>query len=137
MHSVHPPFSLPINPYRSLLPKAHRPQRRESSQFYSYPYIFSSSAHFGPAGKKLIILDEADNMTKSAQFALRRVIEKYTSNTRFCLICNYLNKIIPALQSRCTRFRFGPLESKQIKELMIKIAGKEGCKYVRTKRGML
>ena len=85
----------------------------------------------------MIILDEADNMTKSAQFALRRVIEKYTSNTRFCLICNYLNKIIPALQSRCTRFRFGPLESKQIKELMIKIAGKEGCKYVRTKRGML
>ena len=37
------------------------------------------------------------------------VIEKFTENTRFCLICNYLSKIIPALQSRCTRFRFGPL----------------------------
>lgn len=37
------------------------------------------------------------------------MIEKFTENTRFCLICNYLSKIIPALQSRCTRFRFGPL----------------------------
>lgn len=42
------------------------------------------------------------------------VIEKFTDNVRFCLICNYLSKIIPALQSRCTRFRFGPLDSKQI-----------------------
>ncbi len=42
------------------------------------------------------------------------VIEKFTENTRFCLICNYLSKIIPALQSRCTRFRFGPLNSEQM-----------------------
>ncbi|GIZ03221.1 replication factor C subunit 5 [Caerostris extrusa] len=43
-----------------------------------------------------------------------RVIEKFTENTRFCLICNYLSKITPAIQSRCTRFRFGPLSNKQI-----------------------
>ena len=42
-------------------------------------------------------------------YFLLLVIEKFTENTRFCLICNYLSKIIPALQSRCTRFRFGPL----------------------------
>lgn len=42
------------------------------------------------------------------------VIEKFTDNVRFCLIGNYLSKIIPALQSRCTRFRFGPLDFKQI-----------------------
>lgn len=53
-------------------------------------------------------------MTQDAQSALRRVIEKYTSNTRFCMICNYVNKIMPALQSRCTRFRFAPLQPEQI-----------------------
>jgi len=63
---------------------------------------------------KLIILDEADAMTNDAQNALRRVIEKYTENVRFCIICNYLGKITPAIQSRCTRFRFGPLNSQQI-----------------------
>ena len=42
-------------------------------------------------------------MTQDAQNALRRIIEKFTDNVRFCIICNYLSKIIPALQSRCTR----------------------------------
>lgn len=43
------------------------------------------------------------------------VIEKYTRNTRFCLICNYVGKIIPALQSRCTRFRFPPLAESYVR----------------------
>lgn len=60
-------------------------------------------------GFKLIVLDEADMMTQAAQAALRRVIEQYTKNVRFCIVCNYVNKIIPAIQSRCTRFRFSPL----------------------------
>ena len=42
------------------------------------------------------------------------VVEKYTKTTRFCLICNYVSKIIPALQSRCTRFRFGPLDDESV-----------------------
>lgn len=75
---------------------------------------FASSRKLFSTGLKLVILDEADSMTRPAQFALRRVIEKYTKNTRFCLLCNYINKIIPALQSRCTRFRFGPLETEQV-----------------------
>ncbi|XP_052202462.1 replication factor C subunit 5 [Diospyros lotus] len=80
---------------------------------------FASTQSFSFCGKssvKLVLLDEADAMTKDAQFALRRVIEKYTKNTRFSLICNHVNKIIPALQSRCTRFRFAPLDAIHVTE---------------------
>lgn len=66
-------------------------------------------------------------MTSDAQFALRRVIEKYTKNARFCLICNYVSKIIPALQSRCTRFRFAPLSQNQIQGRLSEVAQAENC----------
>ncbi|KAF5182591.1 Replication factor c subunit [Thalictrum thalictroides] len=75
---------------------------------------------------KLVLLDEADAMTKDAQFALRRVIEKYTKSTRFALICNHVNKIIPALQSRCTRFRFAPLDASHVTERLKHVIKAEG-----------
>jgi len=81
--------------------------RNEISNFAGTRKLFST-------GIKLVILDEADNMTRDAQMALRRVIEKYASNARFCIICNYASKIIPALQSRCTRFRFAPLKTELV-----------------------
>ncbi|XP_059052011.1 replication factor C subunit 5 [Achroia grisella] len=89
---------------------------------------FASTRTIFKAGPKLIILDEADAMTNDAQNALRRIIEKYTDNVRFCIICNYLGKIIPALQSRCTRFRFAPLNKNQIVPRLKEIAAAEGVK---------
>ncbi|WFD33070.1 Subunit of heteropentameric Replication factor C (RF-C) [Malassezia sp. CBS 17886] len=76
---------------------------------------------------KLIVLDEADAMTQAAQAALRRVIEQYTRNVRFCLIGNYVNKIIPAIQSRCTRFRFAPLDIGQVERRLDMVIAAERC----------
>ncbi len=55
------------------------------------------------------------------------VMEKYTRNARFCLICNYVSKIIPALQSRCTRFRFQPLPERFVQGRLEHICGQERC----------
>lgn len=74
---------------------------------------------------KLVILDETDAMTGDAQAILRKVVENYTRNARFCLICNYIQKIIPALQSRCTRFKFSPLNKSDIKIKLNDIITKE------------
>jgi len=87
---------------------------------------FASTRTIFNSGYKLVILDEADAMTNDAQNALRRIIEKFTDNVRFCLIGNYLSKIIPALQSRCTRFRFGPLQSEQILPRLNHVIQEEG-----------
>eukprot|EP00658_Telonema_sp_P-2_P042777 TRINITY_DN30771_c0_g1_i1.p1 TRINITY_DN30771_c0_g1~~TRINITY_DN30771_c0_g1_i1.p1 ORF type:complete len:341 (-),score=72.51 TRINITY_DN30771_c0_g1_i1:206-1228(-) len=95
--------------------------RNQIKEFASTRMVFSS-------GHKLIVLDEADAMTNDAQMALRRVIEKYTKNVRFCIICNYVSKIIPALQSRCTRFRFSPLKPEQIVGRLEQIISEENCK---------
>ena len=77
---------------------------------------------------KILILDEADNMTAPAQQALRRTMENYTKNCRMILICNYSNKIIPPIQSRCVVFRFSLLNNDDIKERIKFIAKEEKIK---------
>lgn len=74
---------------------------------------------------KIVILDEADAMTPEAQEALRKVMEKKCSITRFCFICNYINKIIEPIASRCTQFRFKPLDRQAVINKILTIAKTE------------
>lgn len=74
---------------------------------------------------KILVLDEADNMTGDAQHALRRTMERYTDTCRFVLSCNYSGKIIEPIQSRCAIFRFVPLSDSDVASYLNMVAEKE------------
>lgn len=86
---------------------------RDKIKSFSRTVVSSASEttkHKYPAPEfKIIILDEADMMTQDAQSALRRTMEAYSRITRFCLVCNYVTRIIDPLASRCSKFRFKEL----------------------------
>lgn len=88
---------------------------------------FASSIGFG--GLKLIILDECDYMTPNAQAALRNVIETFSKTTRFILTCNYVDKIIDPIQSRCQIFNIVPPSKKEVAQHLVKILDGENIKY--------
>ncbi|RLG80164.1 MAG: replication factor C small subunit, partial [Thermoprotei archaeon] len=90
---------------------------------------FARSRVPGEIPFKIIILDEADNMTADAQQALRRLMEMYTATTRFILIANYPSKIIEPIQSRCAFFRFTPLKKEDVVARLRWIAEQENVMY--------
>ncbi|XP_063923370.1 replication factor C subunit 2 [Zophobas morio] len=84
-----------------------------------------------PAGRhKIIILDEVDSMTEGAQQALRRTMEIYSNTTRFALACNYSEKVIEAIQSRCAILRYSRLTDAQILARTLQVCQKENVEYV-------
>nr|MDO8117256.1 AAA family ATPase [Candidatus Sigynarchaeota archaeon] len=87
---------------------------------------FSSMQEFIDVPFKIIILDEADSVTRDAQNAMRRVIEIASHNVRFILICNYADEIIDPIKSRCAIMRFKPLNREDMKRHLGYIAKQEG-----------
>lgn len=89
---------------------------------------FARTKTIDKIGYRLIILDEADALTTEAQHALRRTMERYTSVSRFILICNWSSKIVEPIQSRCAVFRFKPLSESDQKEYIKRIVNGEKLK---------
>jgi len=91
---------------------------------------FARVKSIGEIPFKIMILDEADNMTSDAQQALRRTMERYTETCRFVMCANYSGKIIEPIQSRCAPFRFSYLPRKEHDSYLCQIAEKEKIKLV-------
>jgi len=89
---------------------------------------FARTKPIGDVPFKLIIMDEADNLTSDSQQALRRMMEDYSSITRFIFACNYSSKIIEPIQSRCAVFRFRALPEQYQKEFIMRIVKGEKLK---------
>lgn len=87
---------------------------------------YARTSPLGGVGFKLLLLDEADNLTAEAQASLRRLMERYSGSCRFILSCNYSSRIIEPIQSRCAVFRFRAYSSGAIREQLERIAKSEG-----------
>ena len=88
---------------------------------------FASSASFKPL--KVIILDEADFLTMQAQASLRNIIETFSKTTRFILTCNFIERIIDPLQSRCQVLKIIPPSKNEAAQHIIHILKNENIKY--------
>ena len=88
---------------------------------------FSSTASFRQI--KVVILDEADFLTIQAQASLRNVIEKFSRSTRFIMTCNYVERIIDPLQSRCQVLKIIPPSKQEVARHLADILNKENTKF--------
>ncbi len=95
---------------------------------------FVTQSLFKDGSLKFVILDEADNIPGQVQHALRRIIEKTSNNIKFILLCNYINKIIDPIISRCAVFRFVSLPKEKIIERLKYISEEEKLKIPSEKR---
>lgn len=86
---------------------------------------FVNSKPLFHTGMKFVILDEVDYMTKNAQQALRYLLQNYSKNVRFCLICNYISKIDEGLQNEFIRLRFNQLPKEDIITFLTHISDSE------------
>jgi len=91
---------------------------------------FARTRSIGEIPFKILILDEADNMTSDAQQALRRTMERFTETCRFIMIANYSGKIIEPLQSRCAPFRFSYMTKEDQDRYLRNIIEKENIKIL-------
>lgn len=78
---------------------------------------------------KIVFLDEADFLSKQAQAVLRGMMEEYYSNARFILTCNYVNKLMSPIRSRCAVFKFDALDKQMVKNYIISILNKENISF--------
>jgi len=89
--------------------------RNQINQFVNSNTLFNQ-------GMKFVILDEVDYMTKTAQQALRYLLQNYANNVRFCLICNYISRIDEGLQNEFFRLRFNQLPENDINRFLLNIS---------------
>jgi replication factor C small subunit len=115
--------------YRQYMLELNASDERGIDVIRSKVKEFARTRVAGDVPFKIILLDEADNMTADAQQALRRLMELYTATTRFILAANYPSKIIEPIQSRCAVFRFTPLSKEDVVGRLKYIAEKENVKY--------
>jgi len=87
--------------------------------------LFVNTNSLFQTGMKFVILDEVDYMTKNAQQALRYLLQKYSNNVRFCLICNYISRIDDGLQNEFIRLRFNQLPTSDIINFLRNISNVE------------
>jgi len=88
---------------------------RDKIKRFANSSISAGDENYPSPNFKIVILDEADNITIDAQSALRRIIETTSKITRFCIICNNITRIIDPISSRCAKFRYSLIRDEDMK----------------------